>query len=71
MGSPNGGIIGVINPSSFGKDTQTVTTTSGNLTTQPGTQLVDVLLLAVVEVEVIIKVAVVEVGVLKYFNQYQ
>jgi hypothetical protein len=27
MGSPNGGIIGVINPTSFGKCTQTVTTT--------------------------------------------
>jgi hypothetical protein len=40
MGSPNGGIIGVINPSSFGKCTQTVTTSSGPLTTQPGTRLV-------------------------------
>jgi hypothetical protein len=26
MGSPNGGIIGVINPTSFGKCTQTITT---------------------------------------------
>jgi hypothetical protein len=40
MGSPNGGIIGVINPTSFGKCTQTVTTSSGPLTTQPGTRLV-------------------------------
>jgi hypothetical protein len=40
MGSPNGGIIGVINPTSFGKCTQTVTTSSGqHLTTQPGTRL--------------------------------
>jgi hypothetical protein len=39
MGSPNGGIIGVINPTSFGKCTQTVTT-STPLTTQPGTRLV-------------------------------
>jgi hypothetical protein len=38
MGSPNGGIIGVINPTSFGKDTvTTVTTGSTTLTTQPGT----------------------------------
>jgi hypothetical protein len=41
MGSPNGGIIGVINPTSFGKCTvTTVTTSSGPLTTQPGTRLV-------------------------------
>jgi hypothetical protein len=26
MGSPNGGIIGVINPTSFGKCTQTIAT---------------------------------------------
>jgi hypothetical protein len=40
MGSPNGGIIGVINPTSFGKDTvTTVTTGSTTLTTQPGTRL--------------------------------
>jgi hypothetical protein len=40
MGSPNGGIIGVINPTSFGKDTVTSKTSSGTLTTQPGTRLV-------------------------------
>jgi hypothetical protein len=28
MGSPNGGIIGVINPTSFGKDTITSRTSS-------------------------------------------
>jgi hypothetical protein len=46
MGSPNGGIIGVINPSSFGKCTQTVTTSSGPLTTQPGTRVVQTLIVA-------------------------
>ena len=46
MGSPNGGIIGVINPSSFGKCTQTVTTSSGNLTTQPGTRIAQTLIVA-------------------------
>jgi hypothetical protein len=30
MGSPNGGIIGVINPTSFGKDTVTSKTSSGD-----------------------------------------
>ena len=40
MGSPNGGIIGVINPTSFGKCTQTIATSSTPLTTQPGTRLV-------------------------------
>ena len=44
MAKSNGGIIGAINPTSFGKCTQTVTTASGNLTTQPGTQLLDILL---------------------------
>jgi hypothetical protein len=46
MGSPNGGIIGVINPTSFGKDTVTSKTSSGDLTTQPGTRLVDALIVA-------------------------
>ena len=42
MGSPNGGIIGVVNPTSFGKCTQTVATSgSTTLTTQPGTRLVN------------------------------
>jgi hypothetical protein len=31
MGSPNGGIIGVINPTSFGKCTQTSKTSSGTI----------------------------------------
>jgi hypothetical protein len=37
MGSPNGGIIGVVNPTSFGKCTVTSKTSSSPLTTQPGT----------------------------------
>jgi hypothetical protein len=40
MASPNGGIIGVLNPTSFGKCTVTSQTSSGTLTTQPGTRLV-------------------------------
>jgi hypothetical protein len=40
MGSPNGGIIGVINPSSFGKCTVTSKTSSSPLTTQPGTRTI-------------------------------
>jgi hypothetical protein len=40
MGSPNGGIIGVVNPTSFGKCTVTSKTSSTTLTTQPGTRLV-------------------------------
>jgi hypothetical protein len=48
MGSPNGGIIGVVNPTSFGKCTQTVTTATGSttLTTQPGTRLVSYAVIA-------------------------
>jgi hypothetical protein len=37
MGSPNGGIIGVINPTSFGKCTVTTKTSSSPLALQPGT----------------------------------
>ena len=40
MGSPNGGIIGVINPTSFGKCTQTIATASSTLSLQPGTRTV-------------------------------
>ena len=40
-GSANGGVIGKVNNSSFGKNTQTVKTSSGTLTTQPGTRLID------------------------------
>jgi hypothetical protein len=46
MGSPNGGIIGIINPTSFGKDTVTSVTSSTPLTTQPGTRLVQTLVVA-------------------------
>ena len=46
MGSPNGGIIGVINPTSFGKCTVTSKTSSSPLTTQPGTKLVSALVVA-------------------------
>jgi hypothetical protein len=46
MGSPNGGIIGVINPTSFGKCTVTSKTSSGTLTTQPGTRIVQTLVVA-------------------------
>ena len=47
MGSPNGGIIGVVNPTSFGKCTQTVATSgSTTLTTQPGTRLVNYVVVA-------------------------
>jgi hypothetical protein len=60
MGSPNGGIIGVINPTSFGKCTQTITTATGSttLTTQPGTRLVlmQLLLEEVEQVETLVEV---------------
>ena len=47
MGSPNGGIIGVINPTSFGKCTVTsVTSGSTTLTTQPGTRVAQYLVVA-------------------------
>ena len=37
-GSANGGVIGKTNKASFGKDTITTKTSSGNLTLQPGTR---------------------------------
>ena len=46
MGSPNGGIVGVINPTSFGKCTVTSATGSTTLTTQPGTRLVSAAVVA-------------------------
>ena len=47
MGSPNGGIIGVVNPTSFGKNTITTGTSgSTSVTTQPGTRLIDYLVVA-------------------------
>ena len=42
----NGGIIGPINITSRGKNTQTVKTSTGTITTQPGTRLVDALVVA-------------------------
>ena len=48
MGSPNGGIIGVINQASFGKCTVTTKTSSAPsaVTTQPGTRLIKTLIVA-------------------------
>ena len=46
MGSPNGGIIGVINPSSFGKDTLTSKTSSGCVSLQSGTRVVQTVIVA-------------------------
>jgi hypothetical protein len=47
MGSPNGGIIGVINPTSFGKCTVTIKTAScSSISLQPGTRVVSTLLVA-------------------------
>jgi hypothetical protein len=41
MGSPNGGIIGVINPTSFGKDTITTkTSTCSSVPLQSGTRII-------------------------------
>ncbi len=45
-GSANGGIIGKSNKTSFGTNLQTVKTSTGSLTTQPGTRIVDGLLVA-------------------------
>ena len=41
MARTNGGIIGIKNTSSFGKCTVTTRTSTGNVTTQPGTKVVD------------------------------
>ena len=46
MGSPNGGIIGVINPTSFGKCTVTSATGSTTVTTQSGTRIAQYLVVA-------------------------
>jgi hypothetical protein len=40
MAKSNGGIIGALNPTSFGKCTQTIATSSTTVTTQPGTRVV-------------------------------
>ena len=45
-GSSNGGVIGVTNNASFGKCTVTSKTSSGNITTQPGTRLVTTVVVA-------------------------
>jgi hypothetical protein len=45
MAKSNGGIIGALNPTSFGKCTVT-SATSTTLTTQPGTRLVQSLVVA-------------------------
>jgi len=42
----NGGIIGPVNVTSRGKNTQTAKTSSGNVCTQPGTRLAQVLVVA-------------------------
>ena len=46
MARTNGGIIGKTNKTSFGKCTVTTKTSSGSLTTQPGTRLVQTLVVA-------------------------
>ena len=45
-GSANGGIIGKTNTTSFGKNKVTSKTSSGAVTTQPGTRLIDYLVVA-------------------------
>ena len=46
MTRSNGGIIGKTNLSSFGKDTVTSRTSTGAVTTQPGTRMVRTLVVA-------------------------
>ena len=45
-GTSNGGVIGKTNKTSFGKNTQTVITSTGNVCTQPGTRFAQVLIVA-------------------------
>ena len=45
-GSANGGILGAINKASFGKNTVTTKTSSGDITTQAGTRIIDTLVIA-------------------------
>ena len=40
-GSANGGVIGASNKTSFGKGKTTSKTSTGAITTQPGTRLID------------------------------
>ena len=42
----NGGIIGPVNVTSRGKNTQTVKTSTGTVTTQPGTRIVRTVVVA-------------------------
>ena len=46
MAQGNGGIIGPVNVTSRGKNTVTSKTSTGNLTLQPGTRVVDTLVVA-------------------------
>ena len=46
MAGTNGGIIGKVNKTSFGKGLTTTKTSSGSLTTQAGTRLVETLVVA-------------------------
>ena len=46
MARSNGGIIGKSNKASFGKCTVTSKTSTGSITLQPGTKLVDTLIVA-------------------------
>ena len=45
-GSLNGGLIGKTNKTSFGKNTVTTKTSSGDISTQTGTTLIDYLVVA-------------------------
>ena len=45
-GSANGGILGVTNNTSFGKNTVTEKTSSSTVTIQPGTRLIDATIVA-------------------------
>ena len=46
VGSSNGGVIGKTNKTSFGKCTVTSITSTGTITTQPGTGVVETLIIA-------------------------
>ena len=46
MARTNGGIIGVVNKSSFGKNTVSSQTSDGNICTQAGTTLIDATVVA-------------------------
>ena len=46
-GTSNGGVIGKTNKTSFGKNTVTIKTSTGAITTQPGTRVVQAAIVAV------------------------